>query len=208
MKRLVVTAVCMLTLLVNSWGQNDKSAKELYFIYIAHDENTAVGSLVNRLSEIYDDARNYPEERELIIYLANDDDPKVVQVNTDNDNQNDFGFIVNDLQTKTSHTINPIVDRETIISIFNENDIIDEEGNPRYRFVDWNYYVNSTFWSLGNNEDIIAALFFIMNMEKMIESGYMRVSVLYGEGEGLKYNKTLPFGTKGLYKDRFMPLPY
>lgn len=208
MKRLFVTAVCMLALLSTVFGQ-DKSSKDLQFIYIAHDENTAVGSLLDRLTEAYNDARNYPETRELILYLANDTDPVIVQVNTEYDNQGQFGQIVEELQTKISHTINPDVDRETIVNLFNENDMIDEAGNPRYYSVEWTYYVNSTFWSLGNNEDIISGLYFIMDMKPLIDSGNMKVYVMYGTNDRLQYDKNLPFGTKNLFSvSPFMPLPY
>ncbi len=208
MKRLLVTAVCLLTLLLTASGQ-DKSGKDLQFIYIAHDETTAVGSLIDRLTEAYNDARNYPETRELILYLANDEYPIIVQVNTENDNQGQFGLIIEELQTKIAHTINPEVDRETIVALFNQNDMIDEDGKPIYYSVEWTYYVNSTFWSLGNNEDIIAGLFFIMDMKKMIDAGYMRVYVMYGQNDRLPYDKNLPFGTKALYSVHpFMPLPY
>ncbi len=208
MKRLFVTAVCMLALLSTAFGQ-DKSSKDLQFIYIAHDENTAVGSLLDRLTEAYNDARNYPETRELILYLANDTDPVIVQVNTEYDNQGQFGQIVEELQTKISHTINPDVDRETIVNLFNENDMIDEAGNPRYYSVEWTYYVNSTFWSLGNNEDIISGLYFIMDMKPLIDSGNMKVYVMYGTNDRLQYDKNLPFGTKNLFSvSPFMPLPY
>ncbi len=208
MKRLIVTAVCLLALISTAFGQ-DKSSKDLNFIYIAHDENTAVGSLVDRLTEAYNDARNYPDTRDLILYLANDNDPVIVQVNTDNDNQGAFGRIIEELQTKISHTINPDADREAIVSLFNANDIIDEAGNPRYYSLEWTYYVNSTFWSLGNNEDIIAGLFFIMDMQKMIDLGYLKLYVMYGENDRLVYDKEQPFGTKALYSAfPFMPLPY
>ena len=208
MKRLFVTAVCMLALLSTAFGQG-KSSKDLQFIYIAHDENTAVGSLLDRLTEAYNDARNYPETRELILYLANDTDPVIVQVNTEYDNQGQFGQIVEELQTKISHTINPDVDRESIVNLFNENDMIDEAGNPRYYSVEWTYYVNSTFWSLGNNEDIISGLYFIMDMKPLIDSGNMKVYVMYGTNDRLQYDKNLPFGTKNLFSvSPLMPLPY
>lgn len=75
----------------------------------------------------------------------------------------------------------------------------------------WTYYVNSTFWSLQNNEYVIASLFFVMDMEPMIQSGYLKVNVLYsGEYDLLPYDKELPFGSKRLWPSSvpFMPMPY
>ena len=114
----------------------------------------------------------------MIFYLANAENPIVVQVNTKNDNQQEFDRIVDELQTKRSHNVEPVVDCAKIQEIFNADDLIDDEGKGLYRSVEWTYYVNSTFWALMYNESVIASLFFIMDMEEMIESGYLRVNIM------------------------------
>lgn len=193
---------------IPTFGQ-EKAEQDLAFIYIAHDEYTAVQSLIERLKDAFADAINYPESRAVIFYLANAENPIIVQVNTKNDNQQEFNRIVDELQTKRSHNIEPVIDCEKIQEIFNADDIIDEDGKGLYRSVEWTYYVNSTFWALMYNESVIASLFFIMDMEEMIESGYLRVNIMYGADDALPYNEESPFGTKALCASKkFIPMPY
>lgn len=185
--------------------------QELSFVYVAHDENTSVNVLVGRLKDIYNDALNYPEDLAAIFYLPNGEFPIVVCVNTVNDNREAFGELVDELQTKRSHDVDRHVDLTRIQSIFDENDIVDADGNPRFRSVDWTYYVNSTFWNLGNNEYIIASLFWIFDMERLIGSKYMRINIFYsGESDVLPVNSEQPFGDKAICRSikNFIPMPY
>ena len=209
MRRLCLLFASLLVGLSSVHAQRS-SEQDLSFIYIAHDENTPVQYLVERLQMAYSDAINYPDEIAVIFYLPNGDVPLCVQVNTKSDNRADFAKIVDELQTKRSHNIEPKTDCQRIQDIFNENDIVDQNGSPLYKSVTWTYYVNSTFWSLQNNEYVIATLCFVMDMEPMIKSGYLKVDVLYsGEYDVLPYDKESPFGSKSLCASvPFMPMPY
>ena len=208
MKRICMLLVSLVLGTAPTLGQ-EKSEQDLAFIYIAHDEYTAVQSLIERLKEAFADAINYPESRAVIFYLANAENPIVVQVNTKNDNQQEFDRIVDELQTKRSHNVEPVVDCAKIQEISNADDLIDDEGKGLYRSVEWTYYVNSTFWALMYNESVIASLFFIMDMEEMIESGYLRVNIMHGADDTLPYNEESPFGPKALCASKkFLPMPY
>ena len=208
MKRICLLLVSLLLGTAPTLGQ-EKSEQDLAFIYIAHDEYTAVQSLIERLKEAFADAINYPESRAVIFYLANAENPIVVQVNTKNDNQQEFDRIVDELQTKRPHNVEPVVDCAKIQEIFNADDLIDDEGKGLYRSVEWTYCVNSTFWALMYNESVIASLFFIMDMEEMIESGYLRVNIMHGADDTLPYNEESPFGPKALCASKkFLPMPY
>lgn len=208
MKRICLLLASLLLGTAPTLGQ-EKSQQDLAFIYIAHDEYTAVQSLIERLKGAFADAINYPESRAVIFYLANAENPIVVQVNTKNDNQQEFDRIVDELQTKRSHNVEPVVDCARIQEIFNADDLIDDEGKGLYRSAEWTYYVNSTFWALMYNESVIASLFFIMDMEEMIESGYLRVNIMHGADDTLPYNEESPFGPKALCASKkFLPMPY
>ncbi len=183
--------------------------KELHFVYIAHDENTPVQTLVKRVKDTYQDALYYPDVRTVIFYFANEESPIVVKINTEDDNHADFPLIINEIQTKRSHNISPATDRKKIQEIFNDCDIIDEDGNKLYKTVRWTYYVNSTFWSLNCNESIIAALYFIMDMKTLSEDNYLRITILHGEEDPLPINKEYPFGYKNLCAGlNLLPMPY
>ncbi|MBQ5844469.1 MAG: hypothetical protein IIW52_06405 [Alistipes sp.] len=209
MKRLFIILFGLMIALPSSMYAQT-SNQELSFIYIAHDENTAVQTLINRLKEVYYDALNYPEDKAAIFYLPNGEFPVVVQVNTINDNKQDFGKLVDHLQTKRSHDVDRHTDLVTIQQIFNEVPIITEDGEPCFRFVDWNYYINSTFWNLGNNEYIIASLFWIFDMQPLIESMKLKVNLYYSsEYDVIPFNSESPFGDKALCRSmKFIPMPY
>jgi hypothetical protein len=131
-------------------------------------------------------------------------------MNMPNDNHEDVENIVYSLQTKRSHDISPEVDVEKIVELFNENDIIDADGKQVYRYIEWDYYINSSFWHLQNNEHIIAKLFFVMDMDKLISSQYMALNFYYSdETDKIPYDNELPFGSKALCRSiDFVPMPY
>ncbi len=208
MKKIFFICAWLLSGGVSVFAQN--LAQDLQFIYIGHDENTPTYRLVQRLQETYDDARNYPDIRAVIFYLPNGEQPMCVRVNTTHDvlNVYEFGDIIEALQTKRSHDVESTIDCLEIQKIFEDTDFIDDDGEPLFRSVEWIYYVNSTFWSLSNNENVIANLFFIMDMERYIKSGYMRINVWYGREDSLSIDRDAPFGDKALYRATFMPIPY
>lgn len=208
MKRLFLVLLC-LTALAPLRAQVASSSQKLSFVYIAHDENTAVSVLTGRLKRLYENAVDLPEENAVIFYLPNGESPITVRVNTANDNRNDFGSIIDELQSKRSHDVDRYTDLARIQEIFEENDIVDADGNPRFRSVEFLYYVNSTFWDMGNHEFIIASLFWIMDMEKYVKSNYMRVNIFYGKDDAVRFNENEPFGHKALCRSmRFIPMPY
>ena len=208
MVRIVLIIISLLfTTMVRA---QEESKQELSFVYIAHDENTDTKALISRLKEKYANTINYPDIRACIFYLANGENPIFVKMNMPNDNHEDFENIVYSLQTKRSHDISPEVDVEKIVELFNENDIIDADGKQVYRYIEWDYYINSSFWHLQNNEHIIAKLFFVMDMDKLISSQYMALNFYYSdETDNIPYDNVLPFGSKALCRSiEFVPMPY
>ncbi len=207
MKKLVVFLFGIFAA-VSAFAQ-DNSAKDLTFIYIAHDENTPTQTLISRLQANYEDAKYYPDSYATIFYLTNGDNPIIVKMNVEGENPKDFDKLIEDLQAKRAHDVSPETDREKIMELFDEIDLLDAEGNNAFNSVQWNYYVNSTFWLLNNNEHVIASLFWIMDMEPMVKSGYLQVNILHGEIDPLPVDEKLPFGSKALCRAMpFIPMPY
>lgn len=209
MKRIFLVLLSLMAILPLR-AQIVPANQDLSFVYVAHDENTPVQVLIGRLKDIYNDALNYPEDRAAIFYLPNGEYPVVVRVNTANDNREAFGELVYELQSKRSHDVDRHTDLTRIQSILEENDIVDTDGKPRFRSVEWIYYINSTFWNLGYHEYIIASLFWIVDMEPLIKSKYMHVNIFYsGEYDVVPFNKEQPFGDKALCRSmNFIPMPY
>ena len=209
LKRIIVLLGIFLCLGVPAFAQ-DTQEQELTFVYIAHDENTSTSELIKRLRSIYEDAVNYPESCAAIFYLPNGEFPKVVKVNAGKDNRKEFVEIVGALQSRRSHEVDSTVDIETIQQILEEVDLKNEKGENNFASVQWIYYVNSTFWTLQYNEDIIASLYFILDMEPMIKSGYLTVTMYYSEeSDKIPYNRQSPWGDKNLCPLlKQPPLPY
>lgn len=173
-------------------------SQSLEFYYIAHDRTTPVNDLCDRLEEVFETADQY-EDYAVIFYLPNYDDPIVVKVNLPGDNRNDFKNLISDLRLKAAHEIYADVDYSNIVDLINEHDFIDETGRPKYSSVLFCWYVNPDFWQFLNNEELIGALYF--NLELGRYKGYVTTQVWHSQGDGLKVDKKYPFGTKNLCRD-------
>lgn len=208
MKKIVLIIAGLITV-CQLWAQ-DTAQKELSFIYIAHDENTDTQALIGRLKRQFENTIYYPEIRSTIFYLANGEDPIVVNVNTKDDNRAEFDNLIASLQNSRFHDTNANYDVERIIKILESNDIITDDGERLYEYIEWTYYVNSTFWQLRNNEHLIAKLYFILEMERLIASNYLNLNIYYSEStDNIEYNINSPFGDKNLCKDlNFVLIPY
>ena len=208
MKKIIILLTCLLAT-CQLWAQ-ESAKKELSFIYIAHDENTDTQALIQILKEQYENTIYYPDIRATIFYLANGDEPIIVNVNTPNDNRNEFNNLIISLQSQISHDIIAESDVANIIQLMNDNDIITDEGESVYEYVIWSYYINSTFWKLGNNESIIAKLYFTLEMEELIKSRYLTQYIYYSKStDKIEYNLLKPLGNKNLCRGfDFILLPY
>ncbi len=194
MKRFVIMIIAILFVATPLMAQDAK--KKLNFIYITHSDKTQTGRLIVRLREEFNRALRMKEPT--IFYLTNGRTPLVVQVNTSNDNRKDFGEIVYQLQSMRSHSVNPQTDIRTIMSLVEDLRIDNEGGAPLYSKINWEYYVNSSFWQAGYNESIIARLYWILDMQQWEKSNYMTMRIYYGEKDPLPINEEAPFGNKNL----------
>lgn len=203
-RRLLVMLVVFATFCFGSVAQG----RTLRFVYITHDENTVTQKLIYVLRDYYNDALNYPDQRAVVFYLSNGNYPEIVRVNTANENPKDFDRIVAELQGKRSHDVDVETDIENIQRIFNEIEA-SGGGEPVFENVEWDWYINSTFWALGYNESVIAALSWIMEMPSLVANGYLDLKFYYDENDILPVDDEHPFGQKGLMDGiNFIPLTY
>lgn len=197
----------ILTLMFCSCAAALAQEKTLRFFYIAHDENTISQKLIYELRNNYNDAVNSPDDVAAVFYLPNGNYPVVVRVNTNNENPKDFDRIVDELQTKRSHDVDVTTDLKTIPEIFNDIDRVG--GKPAFRNVEWNYYINSTFWELGYNETVIAALGWILEMPEAVSKDYLSLKFYCDESDILPVDTEQPFGTRDLMNGiKFIAMPY
>lgn len=202
-KRLFLISAIVMCSCLDALSQN----RTLRFFYIAHDENTITQKLISELRNNYNDAINSPDDIAVVFYLPNGNYPVTVRVNTNHPNPKDFDRIVEELQTKRSHDVDVTTDLKTIAEIFDDIDYV--RGVPAFSNVEWNYYINSTFWELGYNETIIAALGWILEMPEAVSEGYMSLKFYCDENDILPVDTEQPFGPKDLLSGiQFIAMPY
>lgn len=196
-KRVKFFCLLMVALLVcHTEGAAQKVNSDFYFIYIAHDRATPVQRLSKVLQDLYDDAVKYGHS--CIFYLANNDTPYIVNVNTENDNRNDFSLkIIAELQNKIAHGINPRFDVDNIVAMFNENDYLLSDQELRYTSVTWNFYTSEWFWKEGYNESLIASLYWIMGVENTQDLDFY-FNVFHSSDDELEMEDGLTFGRRNL----------
>ena len=193
MKRLLLSVACGLVSFLAAFGQD----QSLQFYYIMKDHNIKVNPLVEEIRDIYDFAR-VDNNSAAIFYMANWDEPLIVKLNLPGDNRKDMDLIFEALMTKSETTINPSSDLEKISGLFNEIPLRTASGGKAFSRVEFNYYVTPSFWDLSYNEQIIAALYFVLDMDADWAKDYVFMSILHQEGDGLTVNPKLPFGPADL----------
>lgn len=193
MRRFALTLACALSFLLSAFGQE----QSLQFYYIMKDHHIKVNPLVEEIQDIYDFAR-VDRNSAAIFYLANWDEPIVVKLNLPGDNRNDMDKIFEALMTKSETTVNPSSDLETISGLFDDLPLVKEDGTKAFSRVEFNYYVTPSFWDLSYNEQIVAALYFVMDMDADWARNYVFMSILHQEGDGLSVNEDQPFGPADL----------
>lgn len=182
--------------------------KSFEFYYIAHDYTTNVGELCDRLNDIYQDALSN-EDYAVIFYMPNYDEYIDVRINLPDSNPDDFEQILSELRVKNVHDNSTNVDYNAILDLINKYDFVDEEGNKTYTSVLFCWYVTPPFWNWGNNESLIAKLYFTLELDKY--PGYVESQFWHTRDDGLEkfVDRRYPFGTKNICKGiNFMLLPF
>ena len=204
MKKSIAAIILGIAFFLTASGQEQR----LQFYYIMKDHNIKVNPLVEELRDIYDFAR-VDKNSATIFYMANWDEPLVVKINLPGDNQKAMEKVFEALMTKSETTINPSSDLEKISALFNEIPLLSNDGHKLYSRVEFIYYVTPSFWELSYNEQVIAALYFVLEMDADWAKDYVSMSILHQQGDGLSVNEQEPFGPADLPVGyRFQVLTY
>ena len=169
--------------------------KTFEFYYIAHDYSTRVESICSMLEERYEVALEY-DDCAIVFYLPNGDSPFVVKMNLPGDNRRDFDRLLAELRMRYSHDTYVYVDLPQIVDIINANDFIDDEGNFTFRSMRMSWFVNTAFWGMNYNESLIAALYFVLDMDKYQD--YVTIDIWDTGDERIRPAIRYPFVLKNL----------
>lgn len=170
----------------------------LTFIYINHTTDTPVHLLCKRLDNEFKNARRF--SKPLIIYLSNGENPYVATVGIDGLDEENYDDIIRALQEKRFHFVDPRIDVLNILDLFNRYNFLQMNGMPKYSSLVWQFYINQDFWSANYNEQIIAKLYYTLDLDTL-SSDYLHLMILYSGEKELVYNKECPFGVKNLCRN-------
>ena len=183
-------------------------SQSLQLIYITKDHTTQTSPLSNEIMDIFHSAEK-DRSQAVIFYLANQAHPIIVKVNLPSDNRKDMPKLMDALISKSETVIDPTSDILNFIEIFNENEIINANGNRKFTNVEIIYYITPTFWNLQYNEQLIAASYFTLGMDREWASGYFSMSIYHNANDGLIVDDERPFGPKNLCRNyNFFLLTY
>lgn len=196
MKQIIVFLMLVLSFTDTLVAQESEYDKSYRFVYIAHDVSTPIDRLSEELSTKYREAIQY--DNVVIFYLSNGYESMVINVNTpEGDNRSNFDKnLMSELQEYNSHDVEAEIDVNKILEAIAANDFVDEFGNIKYSSVDLDFYVGSLFWTLGNNESILAELYFSLDIPRYHNK--VSFNVFCNAEDELTYQEGLPFGNKNV----------
>lgn len=166
------------------------TAQELRFVYIAHDLETATEKLVRELNGMQRAAR---DGMPTIFYLSNAENPIIAYYNVEDRQDGDvYREIMGELQERSFHNTSAVVDKDSIVSIFNRINI---ENSPYTNLV-WKFYITQNYWNLYN-EDIIASSYFILNIAEWTKPNFL-LQLYFSGQEEFRVDEKYPFGVLNL----------
>lgn len=154
-------------------------ARKFRFIYVAPDDYMSQKGLIEALTDHYNHI--VMEGSPAIFYLSFKPEPVVVKFNTGNgDNPDEFeSELLYTLRQTMSYNVAPELDRTNILKLLNENDFMDENNEFIHENMEFDFHVGKSFWDAGNNEAIIAAIYFNVDAKKYIEDNKMQFNVIF-----------------------------
>ena len=172
----------------------EKKDQPFRFLYIVHDHTSPVSTLIKKLRDVERRARQYNQK--CIIYMANGKNYYLAQINTENDNRDKFDEILGELNSKLSHDINIQADIVSILNLFNEHQIVDENGELLYKSVAMEFYLTSHFCDNGYAKNFIVPLYLAFDVMNMPDKFTFDVYVNAAGNEDYDFSGERIFGSK------------
>ena len=188
MRKTLIMTVALLAVLLSSALQLMGKSLEVY--YIAHDHYET--TLTRILEQVHRNAR-YNPERTVIFYLANGNSPVRMLVSPEDEQV--FEFFIEMLNSQTSHSVYPEVDRLMLMDMLSEGRFIPTKGFDGYDRVVFNYYITPGFVSMDFCDALIGRLYWNMDM-RTLRKGRLEINIFYNPDSRIDENRM--FGRKGL----------
>ena len=137
-------------------------------VYIAQDASMPIQEMEKKLQTAWNRAvQNGPT----IFYLSRGrEEPVIVKVNINGeDNRADYeNVLIPAINQAMTYTVDGPFDKQNILSLLEKHQFLSAEGTALYRETNFDFHVGQDFWMSGNNEAVIASLFFELNIKKYI----------------------------------------
>lgn len=197
MRKFILVIMALLATYTVSAQTMLESDKKMLFVYIAHDNLINQDKLCERLRGYYEEATMY-SGNVTVFYLANEENPIIIEINTDRDNRQDFEKFISEIQSHNFHAVYPRVDLQRIVEIFNRLDFVAPDGKTmQFNTADWFFYVSSKFWENGYHHDLVANLAFVMGADQFDIYSF-QMKFYFPEYATPKVDNKAPFGDRNL----------
>lgn len=184
----------------------DTANKSLCFVYIAKSEMTAKQSLAEYLDLRYKKAMS-DQNFVLVVYMAGEDGPSVVEINTPDDNRESYPALLEAIKGSECDKVYPDSDVSRLVVLFEKLKMMSPDYEIQYDFVDWHFHVTSDFWKMGYNESLISSLCFVMGVDHLDDANF-RLRCYFSRYDEFEYDEAFPFGKKNYCNLEFRPYYY
>ena len=176
------------------YSQESELNRTYSLVYVAQDQTVDKEALTVALRNVYNHSL---VEGPTIIYYANGTRPVIVKVNMPGDNRQDFDTkIVPLLKLNVSRSIDSSFDLKNLLNLIDKNDFVNDEGELVCQRTDFEFYVGNSFWTMNNNEKLISALFFNLNLAQLMNKGAFSFNVFCPRS--VEIDEEFPFGMQNL----------
>lgn len=141
------------------------NAKSFSLVYIAQDSSMPIQEIEKKLLSAWNRG---VQDGPTIFYLSRGrEEPIIVKINTEDDNRSDYDeVLLPAIKQDIPYSVDGPHDKERILELLRENEIVNPDGTPRYEETYFDFHVGQDFWTAGYNETVIAALFFELSVKQ------------------------------------------
>lgn len=173
-------------------------AQSFTFVYIA--QGSAEEMPIALMEKNLETAWGCIQKGAVIFYLSRGiDNPIIVKANVDGtgnyekEREEFEEKILNSLREGIQYSVDGAHDKRRIFEILQEHEIVDSLGQPLYNETTFEFHVGQDFWDSGNNETVIASLYFELNIAELRKEADFHFNVF--APRKLSYNEVDgPFG--------------
>lgn len=197
-KTKILTILTALLLTGTAHGRN------LKVVYIAHSVETPVGQLMTKLEEYHDEIGADEDDagNRTILYMSSGSNPIIADMRSGDTDEGNYERIMREFE-RNYHDVNGEYDTQRMIELFDGADFCTASGSLGVDDLTFEFYVTPEFWQANNNEKLISALFFSLDLARYadpyspLRTGDMTYSVHFPNMENVRAAKgddNKPFG--------------